>query len=109
MGAHYQHRKARENVPKTKTTDTDSTAAIPMTVTLVRRNRQKAPGIPGGSGAKEQKNNFDFFFEKNDPISSKIHLRNHNKKDKKLCSIVIEHIEMISEWCINSSWHPLTS
>ena len=67
-----------------------------MTVTLVRRNRQKAPGIPGGSGAKEQKNNFDFFFEKNDPISSKIHLRNHNKKDKKLCSIGIEHIEMIS-------------
>jgi len=42
---------------------------------------------------------FDFLFEKNDPISSKIHLRNHNKKDKKLCSIVIEHIEIVSEWC----------
>ena len=33
-------------------------------------------------------------------ILSKIHLKNHNKKDKKLCSIVIEHIEMISEWSI---------
>jgi len=41
---------------------------------------------------------FIILFEKNDPILSKIHLRNHNKKDKKLCSIVIEHTEMISEW-----------
>ena len=56
-------------------------------------NMQEAPGLPRGS--KEI-----FFLKKNDPISSKIHLRNHNKKDKKLCSIVIEHIEMISEWCI---------
>jgi len=43
---------------------------------------------------------FCYLFEKNDPILINIHLRNHNKKDKKLCSTVIEHIEMISEWSI---------
>jgi len=67
-------------------------------------NRQKAPGLPGGCGAKPHVffSPFSFFviFEKNDPILSKIHLRNHNKKETKLCSIAIEHIEIISEWSI---------
>jgi len=34
---------------------------------------------------------FDLFFEKNDPILSKMHLRNHNKKEKKQCLIMIQH------------------
>jgi len=34
LGAHYQRREAQENVHTTKPTDTDATAAIPMTVAL---------------------------------------------------------------------------
>jgi len=62
--------------------------------TLQTGKRRQA--YQGGVGRRTMICFFDCFFEKNDPISSKIHLRNHNKKDKKLCSIGIEHIEMIS-------------
>jgi len=51
LHAHYQRREAQENVPKTKTTDTDSTAAIPMTVALSRVARAIVPqseAMPAG-------------------------------------------------------------
>jgi len=41
-----------------------------------------------------------YFFETNYSIFSETHLRNHNEKVKKLCSIVTEDTEMISEWSI---------
>ena len=51
LGAQYQRREAQENVPKTKTTDTDSTAAIPITVALGRVARAVVPeseAMPAG-------------------------------------------------------------
>ena len=46
-------------------------------------NRQKAPGLPGGCGAKPHDFLFllifNYFFGKNDPILSKIHLRSQQK------------------------------
>jgi len=51
LGAQYQRREAQENVPKTKTTDTDSTAANPITVALGRVARAVVPesqAMPAG-------------------------------------------------------------
>jgi len=71
-------------------------------VTLQRGKRHQA--YQGGVGRSPT--NFFFplfiiiFFGKNDSILSKRPSINHDKKEKKLCTTVIEHIEMISEWSI---------
>jgi len=66
----------------------------------VARSTRESSGVWGEAPRFFFPLSFIIFFEKNDLILNKIHLRNHNKKDKKLCLIVIEHKEMISEWSI---------